>query len=66
MTPQAMEQQVMLLHEMLFHVEKMDNVVTAHEILDLNKFKVIRKPARIKEFLRLSKERPFVFLNNLN
>jgi hypothetical protein len=66
MTPQAMEQQVMLLHEMLFHVEKMDNVVTAHEILDLNKFKVISKATRIKEFLRLSKDVPFVFLNNLN
>lgn len=66
MTLQAMEQQVMLLHEMLFHVEKMDNIVTAHEILDLNKFKVIRKAVRIKQFLRLNTEKPFVFLNNLN
>ncbi len=66
MSPQAMERQVSLLHDMLFAVEKLDNVVRAHELLDLNKYKVISKPFLIKNHLRSSKEKPFVFLNNLN
>lgn len=66
MTPQAMEREVSLLHDLLYNVERLDNVVTAHEILDLNKFKVISKPHLIKHFLRTVKEKPFVFLNNKN
>ena len=43
MTAQAMERQVSLLHDLLYKVERLDNLVTAHELLDLNKFKVISK-----------------------
>jgi len=66
MTAQAMEREVSLLHELLYTVERLDNLVTAHELLDLNKFKVISKFAHIKNYLRSGKEKPFVFLNNLN
>lgn len=66
MTAQAMEREVSLLHELLYTVEKLDNLVTAHELLDLNRYKVISKPFQIKNFLRSGKEKPFVFLNNLN
>ncbi len=37
LSPQAIEHEVELLHELLFVVERLDNLVTAHEILDLNK-----------------------------
>lgn len=66
MTPQAVERQVGLLHDLLYNVEMLDNVVTAHELLDLNKYRVISKPALIKNYLRNGKEKPFVFLNNKN
>lgn len=66
MTPQAMERQVSLLHELLYNVERLDNVVTAHELIDLNKYKIIKKHVFIKEYLRNGKEKPFVFLNNKN
>ncbi len=66
MTAQAMEREVSLLHDLLHNVERLDNVVKAHELLDLNKFKVINKPYLIKNFLRTAKEKPFVFLNNKN
>jgi hypothetical protein len=36
MSPQAIEHQVDLLHELLYDVERMDNLVIAHEIIDLN------------------------------
>lgn len=66
MTPQAMEHQVTLLHDLLYNVERLDNLVTAHEILDLNRYKIISKSHLIKEYLRSGKEKPFVFLNNKN
>ena len=66
MSPQAMEHEVSLLHELLFTVERLDNIVTAHEIIDLNKYKIISKSFIVKESLRQSKEIPFVFVNNKN
>ena len=66
MSPQDMEQQVSLLHSLLFQVERLDNVVKAHEIIDLNRFRIISKLPHVKSFFRSQKEKPFVFLNNLN
>ena len=66
MSPQAMEHEVSLLHELLYNVEKLDNIVAAHELLDLNKYKVVSKAANIKNYLRNKREKAFVFLNNKN
>ncbi|MEO7046510.1 MAG: hypothetical protein ABI091_14460 [Ferruginibacter sp.] len=66
MTPQAMEHEVEMLHELLFTVERLDNVVKAHEIIDLNRYKIISKNFEIKSFLRKQIDKPFVFLNNKN
>ena len=37
LSPQAIEHEVELLHELLHSVERLDNLVVAQEILDLNK-----------------------------
>ena len=66
LTPLAMEREVNLLHDLLYHVERLDNVVTAHELIDLNKYNIINKPGIIKTYLKNGKEKPFVFLNNMN
>ena len=39
MTPQAIENEVELLHELLFSVERLDNLVSVHEVIDLNKYR---------------------------
>jgi len=66
MTPQAVEQQLERLHEMLFHTERLDSFASAHEMIDLNRYKIHRNVVLIKKHIRLKKEVPFVFLNNLN
>lgn len=66
MTQQAMEHEVSLLHDLLYHVERLDNLVAAHELIDLNKYKIITKQVLIKKYLRTGKEKPFIFLNNKN
>ena len=64
--PQAIDREVSWLHDLLYSVENIDNLVTAHELIDLCKYKVINKQRPLREFLRNNKEKPFVFLNNKN
>ncbi len=66
MTPQAIEQEIGWLHELLFNVERLDNFVSAHELIDLNKYKILNDSFEIKRIIRSKKEKPFVFLNNVN
>ena len=66
LSPQAIEHEVELLHELLHVVERLDNIVTAHEIIDLNKYKVINKKIVIRDTIRKQELKPFVFLNCKN
>jgi hypothetical protein len=66
MSPQAIEHEVELLHELLYHAEHLDNLINAHEIIDLNKYKVSNKYKALRTALNQSELKPFVFLNNKN
>ena len=66
MSAQAIENEVELLHELLFTVERLDNLVIAHEIIDLNKYKVINKDIVLRKTIRLQDLKPFVFLSCKN
>lgn len=66
LSPQAIEHEVELLHELLHLVERLDNLVIAHEILDLNKYKVIKKTMILRNTIRKQELKPFVFLNCKN
>ena len=66
MTPQAIEHEVEMLHEMLYLVENLDNVCKAHEIIDLNRFRVHSQLHIIRHALQQRELKPFIFLNNKN
>jgi hypothetical protein len=66
MSPQAMEHEVEMLHELLHTLERSENVVAAHELIDLTKYKIITKPHLIRTAFRQREEKPFVFLYNKN
>lgn len=66
MTPQAIEHEVAWLHELLYNVERLDNFVLAHEVIDLVRFRLTVKPTEIKKVIRSKKEQAFIFLNNKN
>lgn len=66
MSPQALEHEVELLHEMLFRVESLENVSIAYEVIDLNRYKLIGNPAAVRDIIRRKNLKPFVFLNNKN
>jgi hypothetical protein len=66
MTPQSIEHEVELLHQMLYTIERIDNLVIAHEIIDLNRYRIIRKQIQLKKLIRQKELKPFVFLNCKN
>ena len=65
MTPKAIEQEVEMLHEMLYAVECMDNIIAAHEIIDINKYKIFTGKSIRKNFHQKELS-SFVFLNCKN
>lgn len=66
MTPKAIEHEVVQLHELLCAVERLDNLVKAHELINVNKYKITSHPITVKTFFRQREIKPFVFLNCKN
>jgi hypothetical protein len=66
MNPQAIEHEVEMLHELLYSVERIDNLIVAHEVINLNKYKIITDESIVRMTLRENELRPFIFLNNKN
>ena len=66
MPPKAIEYEVEQLHALLCTVERLNNLVAAHEIININKYRVINKPLALRTFLRQKQTKPFVFLNCKN
>ncbi|MDQ6755927.1 MAG: hypothetical protein M3004_03240 [Bacteroidota bacterium] len=66
MSPQAIEHEVELLHELLYTVEKIENLITAHEVINLNKYKIQKQFHIIRNTILQKVLKPFVFLNNKN
>ena len=66
MSPQAIEHEVELLHELLYMVERIENLVVAHEVININRYKIQNDFHTIREAIRMKKLKPFVFLNNKN
>lgn len=64
--PQAIEHEVELLHELLFYVEKIENLVVAHEVINVNKYRIFSDKKVIMETLKQKNLKSFVFLNNKN
>ena len=66
MSPQAIEHEVEMLHELLYAVEKTENLVMAHEVINLNNYKIQKQFSIIRNTIRKKILKPFVFLNNKN
>ena len=66
LSPQDMDLEVGRLHQILYDVEKMDNFISTHELIDLNRYRIEKGYVPIARYIRSRKEIPFVFLNSLN
>ena len=66
MSPQAIEHEVEMLHELLYAVEQIENLVKAHEVINLNSYKIQSQYNIIRNTIRKKELKPFIFLNNKN
>ena len=66
LSPQVIEETVDWLHEILQNTERLNNLVIAHEVLDLSKYKVVHNPLVLRNTLRKDPLKPFIFLNCKN
>jgi len=66
MTQKAIEHEVEQLHQLLYTIEGIDNLIVAHEILDLNKYRIINNTTQLRKLIRQRELKPFVFLNCKN
>ncbi len=66
MTPQSIEHEVELLHQLLYAIERIENFIIAHEIIDLNKYRIDKKSIHLRKLFRQRDLKPFVFLNCKN
>ncbi len=66
MTQKAIQKEIGSLNELLHHVESIENFVVAHELIDINRYKVFNNSFEIKKNIRSRKNHAFVFLNNKN
>jgi hypothetical protein len=66
MTPQSIEHEVEMLHQLLYTIEGIENLIIAHEIIDLNKYRIVNKTSQLRKFIRHRELKPFVFLNCKN
>ena len=63
---QFMEQELEQLNNLLFYYETIENFCVAHEVFDVNKYKVITKPRQMQEIIRQKELKPFQFICNKN
>lgn len=62
----SIEREVELLHELLFYVEKIENVITAFEVINVNKYKIFSDKKILRDTINQRELKPFVFLFNMN
>ncbi len=62
----AMEHEVEILNNILYNVESLHSFCIANEVIDVNKYKIIKKPHQIQQAIRERSHKPFVFICNKN
>ena len=67
MSENDIEREVVKLNKILFNAERLDNFVSAHEVIDINRYKIINNGVAIKKMIRQKKyDKPFIFFSNKN
>lgn len=66
MSEKSIEAEVELLNDLLYCVESSENFCLAHEVADLNKYRMLRGSKHILEVTRYKHLKPFQFLLNKN
>jgi hypothetical protein len=66
LTPQQLEKELEVLNEILYGVENLSTFCRVTEIINLNNYKILRKPHHIERALSDMQIKPFIFVSNMN
>jgi hypothetical protein len=61
-----LEQTILDLNQLLFHVESFSILCISNEVFDLNKYKIIRNFNQVGYYINSKKQKPFIFISNKN
>lgn len=62
----AIDQEVEWLHSLLHHVEELENFCRAHEVIDLNSYRIYTQSGRVKKAVLRRDFKAFEFISNKN
>ena len=54
------------LNQLLMYFETADNICLSHEVFDMNRYRIIRKPQQVQKIIDQKDVKPFVFISNKN
>ena len=66
MNQQELEHEIELLNDLFYRVESSNALCIVNEVIDINRYKVIRKLHQVRDILKEPKLKPFVFICNKN
>lgn len=62
----AIELELERLNRLLMIFETLEKLCIAHEVFDMNRYRIMRKDAKIRSIIAQKELKPFVFLFNKN
>ena len=65
-TQKDIEVELSHLNQLLHEAERLDNIASTFEIIDLSKYKIQSKHHFIKHYMCMKMDKPFIFLFNKN
>ena len=63
---EAIEFELEQLNQLLFVFETVDNFCVAHEVFDLNRYRIVHNAKKIKQVMNQKELKPFEFIFNKN
>lgn len=63
---ESMETELERINKLLMSFETVDNLCVAHEIFDMNRYKMLRKVNDVRRVVEQKQLKPFVFVINKN
>lgn len=66
MNDSELEHEIEVLNDLFYLVECSNAVCVANEIIDVNRYRIIRKGPAVRQALRERRHKPFVFISNNN
>lgn len=62
----SMEFELEQLNQLLFHFETADKFCVAHEVIDMNRYRIHHNSKTLQQLIGQKKLKPFIFLCNKN